>query len=111
MYRYVKQTPLDNGIRYGSIIKDGDLSPKTTEKFLANGMLVEEITPPLSEIPAFEQRAAVLNKAGIETLQDLIEADASQAAKKAKKSVTTFRRWQLEAMAWLAPEPQQEKKP
>lgn len=104
MYRYVRHTPLDTGHKYGDILKDGDLKQKVIDKFLASGILVRITTPPLSEIPDFEKRSVLLIKAGIETIEDLTEANPNQVAKKIRKSVSTVRRWQSEAMKWLVPD-------
>lgn len=103
MYRYVRKTPLDTGHKYGSILRDGDLKEKTINKFLESGTLIRVSTPPLSEIPAFETRSKLLAKASIETVEDLIKANPNQVAKKVIKSAATIRRWQSEAMEWLAP--------
>ncbi len=103
MYRYVRQTPLDTGHKYGSILKDGDLKEKTISKFLKTGTLVKITTPPLSEIPNFDKRSKLLAKVNIDTIEDLISANANEVAKKIKKSAITIRRWQSEAMQWLVP--------
>lgn len=103
MYRHVRYTPLDTGHKYGDILKDGDLKPKVIEKFLSAGILVRVLTPPLSEIPAFEKRFELLAKASVITIEDLTSADPGQVAKKIKKSAVTIRRWQSEAMQWLTP--------
>lgn len=104
MYRYVKRVPLDTGHKYGDILKDGDLSKKTIEKFLRSGILVKVSSPPLSEIPAFEERGEILAPVGVVKISDLAEANPTELAKKVHKSASTIRRWQHEAMRWLAPD-------
>ena len=108
MYRYVRKTPLDTGIKYGDILKDDDLKEKTIKKFLVSGTLVRITTPPLSEIPTFEKRSQELIRVGIETIEDLTNANPNQVAKKTRKSVVTIRRWQSEAMQWLVPDDEKE---
>lgn len=106
MYRYTRNTPLDTGQVYGDIVRDGDLPASVIQKFLASGILVQEVTPPLSEIPTFEKRADELKMAGVVTITDLVQCDAAAVAKAVGKSATTIRRWQAEAMTWLAPDRQ-----
>jgi len=109
MYRYTKQTPSATGQTYGSIVRDGDLPPNAIKKLLAKGILVREVTPPLSEIPNFEDRAKQLAKAGVITVTDLVETDVKTTAKKIRKSQSTIRRWQMDAIQWLSPEPEVKK--
>jgi hypothetical protein len=97
MYRLTRRTPLSTGQRQGDIIQDGDLKGKTIQKFLATGTLVRVSTPPLTELPDWEKRAGLLEKAGIITIQDLIEASPAQLVRATKKARTTVRRWQAEA--------------
>jgi hypothetical protein len=108
MYRYTRKVPLTTGQQYGAVIRDGDLKPKVIEKFLATGTLIKISTPPLSEIPAYEKRSKELLKASIQTIEDLIECNATEVAKKLNKSTVTIRRWQSEAMQWLMPERKQD---
>lgn len=103
MYRYVRKIPSSKGHKYGDVLKDGDLKARTIEILLAKGTLVRVTTPPLTEIPNFEGRARQLVAAGITTIEDLAEADAKKTAKVIHKSPSTIRRWQSEAMEWLAP--------
>lgn len=104
MYRWIRQTPLDTGHKYGDVLKDGDLPAKSIARFLETGSLVRVSSPPLAEIPAFEERAETLEPAGVVMISDLVEANATELAKKINKSASTVRRWQSEAMQWLAPD-------
>ena len=108
MYRWNRLTPSDKGHKKGQIIHDEDLKPESIALFLTTGTLVKVSTPPLSEIPAFEKRAELLEPVGIITIEDLVEANPSTTGKKIKKAAVTIRRWQSEAMKWL--EPPKEKK-
>lgn len=104
MYRYVRRVPLDTGHKYGDIIKDGDIPDKSIRRFLESGTLVKVSTPPLSEVPAFEDRVATLEAVGVVMISDLVQANPSQLAKKIRKTAATVRRWQHEAVRWLAPD-------
>jgi hypothetical protein len=97
MYRLTRRTPLSTGQRQGDIIQDGDLKPKTIQIFLVSGTLVRVSTPPLTELPGWEKRAELLKKAGIITIQDLLEASPTGLVRQTKKSRTTVKRWQIEA--------------
>lgn len=97
MYRLTRRTPLSSGQKQGDIIQDGELKRKIIDKMLASGTLVRVSTPPLDELPGWETRAKLLAKAGIRTVQDLIEADMAELRKATKKTTTTIRRWQTEA--------------
>lgn len=106
MYRMVRHTPLSSGQKYGDIIRDGELSPATIQKFLTSGTLVRVSTPPLSELPQWEKRPelAALARANVITIEDLMRADENKLAKVIKKSARTIRQWQEEATQWLNPE-------
>jgi len=110
MYRMVRHTPLSSGHKYGDIIRDGELSPATIQKFLASGTLVRVSTPPLSELPQWEKRPelAALARANVITIEDLIRANETELAKAIRKSVRTIRQWKDEVMVWLNPEPPKE---
>lgn len=104
MYRMVRHTPLSSGHKYGDILKDGDLSATTIQRFLASGTLVRVSTPPLFELPGeWEKRSDILAKVEIITVQNLIEADAPDLAHKIKRPARIIKQWQDEALAWLNP--------
>jgi hypothetical protein len=105
MYRLTRRTPLSSGQKQGDIIQDGDLKQTTILKMLSTGTLVRVSTPPLSELPGWEERAKLLAKAGVITVQEFIEADRQKLARVAKKTATTIRRWQAEARKAIEPEP------
>lgn len=109
MYRMTRNTPLSTGQRYGDIIRDGDLKPATISRMLESGTLVQIDTPPLSELPEWDKRAEMFSRAGIVTIQDLLEADVVGLARQLKRSVRQVKQWQDEAMAWLTL-PSQDKK-
>lgn len=97
MYRLTRRTPLSSGQKQGDIIQDGELKKRTIDRMLATGTLVRVSTPPLSELPGWDDRAGLLARAGVITVEDLLEADRSKLTKATKKTVTTIRRWQAEA--------------
>lgn len=105
MYRMVKHTPLSSGHKYGDILRDGDISAAAVQKMLLSGTLVRVSTPPLSELPGeeWEKRAATLMMHGIVTVQNLIEADITELARKLKRPARIIKQWQDEALAWLNP--------
>lgn len=103
MYRMVRHTPLSTGHKYGDIIKDGELAPATMTRMLASGTLVRVSTPPLSELPEWDRRAAALALAGVFTVSHLIEANVSNLARSTKKPAKIIKQWQDEALAWLNP--------
>lgn len=105
MYRLVKHTPLSTGHKYGSIIRDGELSPATITRMLESGTLSRVSAPPLSELPDWEERAGQLVEVGIITVDDLLKANVNQLAKKLKKASKTVKQWQDEVLKWLNPEP------
>lgn len=108
MYRMVRNTPLSTGQKKGEIIKDGELKPEIIQRFLASGTLTRVETPPLTELPEFEDRAATLAKAEVVTIQDLAEANVTGLAKSLGKSTRSIKQWQDEALAWLSPPSQDE---
>lgn len=104
MYRMVKHTPLSSGQKYGDILKDGDISAAAIQKMLASGTLVRVSTPPLSELPGeWDKRTAALMMCGVVTIQNLIEADTTELARKLKRPARVIKQWQDEALAWLNP--------
>jgi hypothetical protein len=70
------------------------LSKKTEELAVANGALSPVYGPPIKALPGWESRGALLEKVGIDRVEDLLVADASQVAKGVSRTEKTVRLWQ-----------------
>lgn len=101
LYRLTRRTPLSTGQKYGDIIREGDLSARVLRIMLETGTLIRVSTPPLSELPGWERRSDVLARAGVSTVEELIQAQPEEIAAKVKKSARTIRRWQEESAKFI----------
>jgi len=108
LYRWTKRTPSSTAppIVYGEVIRwdDSRLKSEIRDKLIASGTLAEVSTPPLSELPAWEERAEALITVGVVTISDLVAVGERELAKALKRTPKTIRDWKSEAARWLNPE-------
>jgi hypothetical protein len=109
LYRWTKRTPASTTppIKYGEVIlwNDSRLNQSVKETMIKSGTLMEVSTPPLSELPDWEERAAILATAGIITISDLVAANEKTLSRRLKKTPNTIKNWKSEALQWLNPDP------
>ena len=97
---------LSTGHQPGDVVQGTDFREGVAEILVEKEMLVEVSTPPLSQLPGWRTRAKALARAGIITVQDLLDTE-EEAIRKAVEHKTTraVKKWKQEAVKWLtAPE-------
>jgi hypothetical protein len=108
LYRWTKRTPAGTTppIKYGEVIRAGDsrLKAEARDQLIKSGTLAAVTTPPLSELPDWEERAETLQRVGVVTIADLLAVNVAGLAKSLKRTPRTIRDWQSEAERWLNPE-------
>jgi hypothetical protein len=108
--RWTRLAPADTAppIKYGEVVRADDprLSQRIKERFIASGTLAPIQTPPLAELPDWEERAGLLAEAGVITISDLAEASDRSLARTTGKTPRIIRQWREEAERWLNPESQ-----
>ena len=70
---------------------------------LAVGAVSIATGPPLSQLPGWKLRTAILAKVGIETVEELIDADAAKLAALVGRSERAIEHWQQAALQALLP--------
>lgn len=95
-------------VKNGEVVREDDtrFSPQVRERLIASGTLAPIQTPPLFELPDWEERAGILAELGIVTISDLAAANERSVAKGTGKSIKLIRQWIGEAEKWLNPESQ-----
>ena len=103
-YRVIKRnTPLNSGHRYGDLISDTEMKSRVIEALLANNIIVQASTPPLSELPGWEKRAEKLETVGIITIQNLLDTEPAEIAiLLGYKRHSHIAKWQDNAREWIA---------
>jgi hypothetical protein len=108
LYRWTKRTPSSTTppIKYGEVIRwdDPRLKPAVRDRLIESGTLAEVSTPPLFELPGWEERAGLLAEKGVVTISDLMAVDEKKLSRIIKRTPKVIREWQSEAMIWLNPE-------
>jgi hypothetical protein len=108
LYRWTKRTPAGTTppIKYGEVIRANDarLKAEARDQLIKSGTLAPVTTPPLSELPGWEERAETLQRVGVITITDLLAVNVAGLAKSLKRTPRTIRDWQSEAERWLNPE-------
>ncbi len=103
MYRVRRKLALGGGkyLPRGLRSELQELKPEVLRKLIELGYIDEVETPPLGILPRFKSRAARLEAVGVRTIEHLIRANAEQLAQQLNLEVTTVKRWQKEAEAYL----------
>jgi len=107
VYRWIKRTPSDTGLRKGDVFDSSDFAPGVLDSLIRSGAVTPASTPPLSQLAGWTKRSARLEEIGIVSVGDLIEAD-SDTLDKIKdhfgyKTRNTIKKWQDEARAAVRP--------
>ena len=76
------------------------LDMDTQQVLVRKGAVREIESPPLSELAGWQTRARRLEPHGIKTMDDMMEADASELAKMIGVKLITIEKWQDELGAW-----------
>ena len=99
LYRAIKS--LSGIAQRGDIVALNHLQPAQIARLEAVGAISRVAAPPLSELPGFADRVALLAALGIHDVEALVEADASSLAAALDIPVDTLCRWTDEARLWL----------
>lgn len=101
LYRLRTNLAMKDGTVYPSgTIQSLSLSGKDEAKLISVGALTILQTPPLSALPNWEKRAERLEKHGIVTITDLLQADQAELAKQMKVKEETIAAWQRAVLQW-----------
>lgn len=73
---------------------------------IKSGTLAEVSTPPLVELPDWDERAQILAQVGVVTVSDLVVTEEKELSKLLKRPTKTIKDWKREVLEWLNPEPQ-----
>lgn len=99
LYRVLKT--LAGTAKRGDIVALPHLQPPQLAKLEAVGAISPVAAPPLSELPDFADRVALLAAHDIHDVEALVEADAAALAAALDIPVDTLCRWTDEARLWL----------
>lgn len=88
----------------GTIHRLAHLSDAAVAALIRRGAIGVASTPPLAALPGWTTRATHLEKLGVVTVADLLDADQAtldRAAKSLRRTPATLGQWQDEAARWL----------
>jgi len=88
-----------------TILKEGDLAPKTVTILLRKGVIAEVSPPPLQVLPGWKLRGSKLIKIGIVDAVQLVEGDATVVAKALHMTREGVVKWQQDAWNYLIVDP------
>jgi len=107
LYRVLK--PLSRNekrIEIGQITALAWLKPEQTAVLVERRAVSRLATPPLVELPGWARRAKRLDKLGIVTAEDFLEAPDQEVAFEMKVRVQTVAKWKQGIHSWLVIPPE-----
>ena len=109
LYRVLKD--LSTGQVREDIVEGNCFKQRILEALIKNNANAPIRSPPLSEIPAWNARAEILEKCGIVTVNDFLCAD-DEILKQAfnYKTTRTINKWKKELRQWILPPTVHERK-
>lgn len=84
-----------------------DLSADKIARLEEVGAISRIAAPPLAVLPGWEARSNRLEKLGIITVEDLLDAEAGDVAKKLRLKAETVKGWQTDVIEWMRITPPQ----
>jgi len=78
-----------------------DKPQEVIDKLLAVGAIGVVHCPPLGELPGFEEQAHKLEAAGIQSMEELLNASSEDLALALELSIEIVEQWKEEATSWL----------
>ncbi len=107
LYRVLK--PLSRNekrIEAGQITALAWLKPEQAAVLVERRAVSRLATPPLVELPGWERRGKRLDRLGIVTAEDFLEADDEDMALEMRARVNTVAKWKREIHSWLVIPPE-----
>lgn len=102
IYRVLK--PLSTGHKVGDLSDGNEFKDEIIDILLNVNAISPIQSPPLSEIPGWRTRAEKLEKIGVITVQDFLEADPNMIKDLFNyKTLYSTRKWMDELKTWVSP--------
>lgn len=102
LYRVLETLSFDSGrvVERGVVSSLKGTSPQTIAALLRRGRISEVQAPPLRVLPGWEERAEVLEPLGIETVNQLVDANLDEVAEELDTPVENLRKAAQDAQQW-----------